>query len=433
MKSRAILSGLVAVVLGWLAPVTAAQPEMWTTPQGTRVLFVQARELPIIDLRIDFAAGSAYDLPGKSGLAAMTAGLLENGAGKWDETAFADRQADLGVQLGSHASEDRAGASLRSLSEPATFGAAVDLLRAMLANPRFDAAIISRERARALADLQESLTRPQVLASRAFTQALYGDHPYGRLADARSLAAIGRDDMVAFHHQHYVQARASLAIVGDLDRPAAEALAEKLLSALPVGEAAPALPPVVAPKGGRHDIAHGSQQAHLLIGQAVLRRDDPDYYPLLVGNHVLGGGGFTSRLMKRVRDERGLAYSVYSYFQPMALSGPFQIGLQTRRDQAALAEALVWEVFLDFLKDGPTGEELAAAQNNIASGFPLRIDNSRKQLEHLAMMAFYRLPADWLVRYPQAVRGVTVEAVRDAFQRRVKPQGLQSIVVGAEK
>jgi zinc protease len=162
-----------------------------------------------------------------------------------------------------------------------------------------------------------------------------------------------------------------------------------------------------------------------------MTRDDAEYFPLLVGNYILGGGGFASRLMSEVRSKHGLAYSVYSYFYPFERRGPFQVGLQTRRDQADEALRRVRDVISQFVTRGPTEAELEAAKKSLVGGFPLRIDTNRKLLEQLAVIGFYRLPVDWLDQYPARLEKVTLDQIREAFARRIDPQKLQIVVVGA--
>jgi zinc protease len=222
-----------------------------------------------------------------------------------------------------------------------------------------------------------------------------------------------------------------VAIVGDLSIDAARALAEQLTSRLaPGGDVA--LPVVVPPEaGGTVRVAHPSTQSHVLLGLPALARDDPDYLPLLVGNYVLGGGGFVSRLMTEIRSKRGLAYSVYSYFYPYTRFGPFEVGLQTRRDQANEALKRVQHVIAEFVARGPTEAELKAAKQSLVGGFPLRIDTNRKLLEQLAVIGYYRLPLDWLDEYPARLEAVTLEQIRGAFARRIDPEKLAIVVVGA--
>ena len=184
------------------------------------------------------------------------------------------------------------------------------------------------------------------------------------------------------------------------------------------------------PQGVQREVEHPSTQAHILLGAPGMRRGDPDYFALWVGNYILGGGGFNSRFTREVREKRGLSYSVYSMFSPYRASGAFTIGLQTRRDRADAALDVVRATLREFVADGPTQAELEAAQQNIIGGFALRVDSNRKILDYLAVIGFYGLPLDWLEQFPQRVSAVTVEQVRDAFRRRIDPERLATVVVG---
>jgi zinc protease len=422
-----LLFGLVAAT----PPAWAGlKIESWTSVGGARVYFVESHALPIIDVQIDFGAGSAHEPADKAGLAGLVGGMLESGTDTLDENQIADRQADLGVQFGGGADSDRASVNLRSLSSPAQFRPALDLLIDVVSRPEFPEPVFQRERGRLIAGLKEAETQPASIAGRKFSAAIYGTHPYGPSATPETVARIERADLAQFYRRYYVAANASLAIVGDLSRAQAEALATELLGSIPVGEPAPALAAPALPAGSTERVAHPSAQAHVLMGLPVLTRDDPDYYPLLVGNYVLGGGGFVSRLTAEVREKRGYAYSVYSAFSPDRVAGPFQIGLQTKGSQIDDALSVVRSTLRDFIAGGPTGQELAAAKANIINGFGLRLDSNRKILGYVSMMAFYGLPPDWLDAYPKAVAAVTETQIKDAFQRRVPMDLLVTVVVG---
>lgn len=405
--------------------------EHWRAPSGARVFFVESHALPIVDVRLDFAAGSAHDPTGKSGLAALTRDLLELGAGQFDETEIASRLADLGAKLGGGSDMDRASVSLRTLSAPDKQKPALAILREVVSAPRFAAAVFEREQARSIAALKEALTRPETIAARAFWSGMYPAHPYGVQATPQSLGALRRDDLAAFHASHYTAAAATLTLVGDLSRQQAEAIAAELTAGLPAGKAVPAIPEVpVAQAAAEQRIGHPAAQAHLMLGLPAVRRGDPDFFPLLVGNYTLGGGGFVSRLMKEVRDRRGYAYSVYSYFLPLKQPGPFTIGLQTKKAQAADALKVARETLSSFLADGPTAEELQAAKQNLVGSFPLRLDSNAKILDNVATIGFYELPLDYLDRYTENVERVSAADVRAAFARHVRPQALTTVVVG---
>lgn len=412
----------------------AAPVQSWTTAQGTRVYFIETHSLPMIDVQISFLAGSAFDPADQPGLAAMTAAMLDQGAGERDEKAVAETLADIGAQLGSGAGMDSASMSLRTLSDPERRATAVGLMVDALARPHFDAAVFKRDQARSVAALKESLTKPQVLSQRAYMAAIYPDHPYGRLTSPESLVRIERHDLERFWRRHYSAARASVALVGDLTRAEAEALVIQMTAALPADQVdVPKTLPSPAPtRANTVRVDHPASQAHLMVGMPAVARDDPEQIALQVGNYTLGGGGFVSLLTKAVREDRGYAYSVYSYFDPKLVAGPFTIGLETKRAQANEALKVVSQVMGDFLERGPTAAQLKAAQDNIAGGFALRIDSNAKLAANLNAMAFYGLPTDWLERYPERVRALTAEQVRSAFRKHVSPDRLVTVRTAAD-
>ena len=431
MTMKKLLTAVVAFLAAQSA-LAGVKIEHWVSPTGARVYFVESRVLPMLDVQVDFAAGSMFDPAGKSGTAALTRSTLDLGAGTRDETAIAEQLADIGATLGGGADTDRASVAVRTLAAPEKRNAAIDILRNVLQAPRFDPAIVEREKARTVAGLKEALTRPDAIAGKAFWSALYPAHPYGRQATPESVAALTRDELAAHHARYYTAANASITLVGDISRAEAEKIAESLVAGLPAGGAATLpSPPVVAP-GNTVRLAHPASQAHVLIGLPAIERGNPDFFPLLVGNYTLGGGGFVSRLMKEVRDKRGYAYSVYSYFSPLKQTGPFQIGLQTKRSQAQDAIKLTRDVLDGFLKEGPSADELAAAKANLTGSFPLRLDSNKKILDNVAVIGFYGLPLDYLDRYQANVQAVTVDAVKQAFSRRVRPADLMTVTVAAD-
>ena len=345
---------------------------------------------------------------------------------------IADRLADIGARLGGGVDLDRAGISLRSLSSKRELEAGLDLLRLVLQRPTFPAAALEREKTRGIAGIKESDTRPASIAAKRFSAELYPGHPYGRRATVDSMENITREDLLKFFRAHYGARRAVVSIIGDLSRAEAESIAQRLTEGLPDAPAEVSLPDTAMPVRSTVRIDHPASQAHIHIGVPAVRRGDPDYIPLLVGNYILGGGGFVSRLMKEVREKRGYAYSVYSYFQPLKQPGPFQIGLQTKREQAGEALKVVEEVLAEFLARGPTEVELKAARRNLADGFPLRIDSNRKLLEYLSVIGFYGLPLSYLDDFPRKVEAVTVADIRAAFARHVKPEHFVTVIVAGD-
>ena len=410
----------------------AALPiEHWTTPSGARVYFVRADSIPMLDVSLDFDAGSRLDPAGRAGLASIANAMLARGAGGLDESAISEGFARIGAQRGGGAGDDRASVTLRTLTSEPELDRALSLLARVVARPDFPESVLAREKERSIQAIRESETKPETIAQRAFDQAMYGNHPYGAHATPESVAAITRDDLVAFHRGYYDARNAVVSMIGAISRERAQAIAEQLTRDLPPGGAARVVGPVVPPQQAiERRIEHPSTQSHILIGQPSIARGDPDFFPLLVGNYVLGGGGFVSRLYEEVREKRGLAYSVYSYFSPMLQQGPFTIGLQTQRAQTAVALGVVRETLSRFLRDGPTEAELAAAKANLVGGFALRIDSNRKIVDNLAVIGFYRLPLDYLDRWTERVEQVTLDEVRAAFARHVRADALVTVVVG---
>ncbi|WP_371133605.1 M16 family metallopeptidase [Methyloversatilis sp.] len=404
----------------------------WVAPNGARVYFVESRVLPILDVQVDFDAGAARDPAGKSGVASMTQSLLDTGAGGLDEDTLAERFTDLGAQLGGVADNDRAGLSLRTLSSAREREGSLALLHTLLTQPEFPAAVLDREKARAISGLREADTKPDAIGSKRFARALYGDHPYGRTPTIESVTAISRDDLVAHYRTHYVASRVVVSIVGDVSREQAEAIALQLTGDLLQGEPLAPIPAVTLPQASTENIAHPANQSHIFVGQPALQRGDLDFFPLQVGNYILGGGGFVSRLTKEVREKRGYAYSVYSYFNPQRQLGAFQIGLQTERSQAAAALKVVDETLAAFMAKGPTEDELRAAKRNLVDGFSLRLDSNRKLLDSLAVIGFYGLPLDWLKKFPERAEAVTAAQVKDAFQRRLSADNIVRVIVAGD-
>ena len=406
--------------------------EHWTAPTGARVYFIETRVLPILDVQIDFAAGGAFVAADKAGVAGLTRSLLEAGAGDMDEEKISGRLVDIGAHLGGGADSDRASVSLRTLSSKTEREAALDLMRTVLSAPTFPQAVLEREKGRTIAGIREAETRPDAIAGKRFAAAIYPGHPYGVSPSVDSVGAITREDLVAFHNRHYGAQGAVVSIIGDVSRAEAEAIALRLTEALPPGGAALVPPPVKQPQRETIKVPHPAAQSHVHVGLPAIRRSDPDYFPLLVGNYTLGGGGFVSRLMKEVREKRGYAYSVHSYFAPRKLEGPFEIGLQTRRDQVNDALKVVDEVLTEYIAKGPTPQELAAAKKNMVDGLALRMDSNAKLLGYLSAIGFYGLPLTYLDDFPGNVKAVTAAQVKAAFARHVKAENLVTVVVATD-
>jgi zinc protease len=413
--------------------------ERITLPSGAQVFVVSSMAIPMVDVQIEFDAGGRRDPQGLAGLASMTSGHFSKGVmaslGRpaLDENQLGEAWADLGATFSAGAGDDRMSFSLRSLTYPDLLPKAVALAAQQLAAPAFPAPLWQRDIERVSASIKENNTKPATIAGRRFNTAVYGTHPYGNELTEDSLRRITVDAMRSFYTTHVRACRAKISIVGALAQADAVQLATQLLAGLPQNgcDALPAVPEV-QPLAAAQDIKvpFDSAQAHVMIGQPGYKRSDPDFFALLVGNHILGGGGFTSRLTREVREKRGLSYSVYSYFSPGLHAGQFAIGLQTRPDQAAQAVQVSREVLASFVANGPSDEELKAAKDNLMGGFALRIDSNKKLLDNVANIAWVGLPLDYLANWTQRVDKITAADVKAALQRKLQPEKMVTVVVG---
>ena len=436
---RALAALGLALVAG--AASAAIPIEHWVHPSGTRVYLVNSPSIPMVDVQMDFDGGSRREPAAQAGLAHAAAGLLDGGVGAYegqparDENALAAAWVDLGAEFGASAGSDRFSVQLRSLTDPAILSRAVALAAQQLARPSWPEAVWRRDRERASAALREALNRPPTVAGHAFGRAVYGEHPYGRFTTPETLAAIRVEDMRAFYRRHISACRAQVVMVGAVDRAGAERIVDALVRAIAPNGCAE-LPPVpeVQPLAAASEqrLPMAAAQAQVLMGQPGFKRDDPDFFPLFLGNHILGGSGFTSRLTIEVREKRGLTYGVYSHFSPGRHAGAFQIGLNTRPDQADEAVRVVRETLARFIAEGPTEAELQAAKDYLINGFALRFDSNRKLLDNVVNIAWNGLPLDYLDTWTQRVRALTVDEVRRAMQRVVKPDRMATVVVGAK-
>ncbi len=462
---QALVPAAMALLLLALAPLARATLPIqhWVQPSGARVYLIENPSIPMVDVQIDFDAGQRRAPADKIELVSAMTSMMDNGLlprdprrgasanragfsgrydgrydGAMDENAISEAWTELGANFGIGAGDDRLSATLRSLTEPDLLARAVALAARQLGEPSFPADLWARDQARSIATLRESLTRPATLASRAWYPAVFGDHPYGHMSTEASLRRITAQDMRDFHGRHLHACRARITLVGAVTRAQADGIAAELLSRLPesaqgVCAALPTVPevkPLAAPVEVR--IPLDSAQAHVLIGQPGLRRADPDYLPLMVGNYTLGGGGFVSRLTQEVREKRGLSYSVYSSFVAGLHAGTYFVGLQTRPDQVQQAVDVVRAELTRFVAEGPTDAELQAAKDNLVGGFALRIDSNRKLLDNVAAMAWNDLPLNYLDTWTAEVQAITREQVRAAFTRKVQPDRMVTVIVGPQ-
>lgn len=406
--------------------------EVWKTSAGSKVFFVENHDLPIIDVSISFRAGSARDTNEINGLASITNNLMLLGSDQINEKDLANKFTDIGAQLDSEFDQDKSGFSLRTLSEKKL--EAFNLFKIVMHKPNFDSAILNREKIKYYASISQGETEPDAIANKAFLKAIYGSHPYA-LSGSGTINTIEKltiKDLIYFYKSYYSSSNASIVIVGDLTVDEAKLFSEDLSNGLPEPTVIQPYTEVFIKSKEDIKISHPSSQAHLLFGAPIMKRGDPDFFPLYVGNYILGGGGFSSRLTEEVREKKGLVYSVYSYFMPLIEKGPFQVGLQTKKDQIDEALNLVKSTINKFISDGPSEKELQAAKDNLIGGFPMRLDSNKKILDYLTMMAFYDYPVDYLDTFSVSVNKVTTKQIKKAFQSRVDINQFSTIIVGIE-
>jgi len=408
--------------------------QTWTTTGGSHVFFVPTEGLPMVDVRVVFDAGSSRD-GSQFGLATLTSGLLDTGAGSWDADTIAQRLEGVGARMGTGISRDSAWLSLRSLTQSKLLETALETAHEVLVKPAFNQTDFDREKKNLLVGLKQREESPADIAGIAFFEALYGAHPYAHPKEGNldTVEKLTPADLKAFYQRYYVTRNAMLIIVGDVQKAQAEKIAEDLLQGMPAGEAAPALPPVTLPVAAKTERkSFPSAQTHVYSGVPAMKMGDPDYFPLYVGNHVLGGSGLVSRISEEVREKRGLSYSAFSYFYPFRQEGPFLMGLQTKNDSAEQAVKVMQDTLREFIAKGPTEKELRDSKKNITGGFPMRLDSNQKLAEQVATIAISGLPLNYLDTFIAKVEAVTAQDVQRAFKSRIDPNRLQTVMVGAK-
>ncbi|CAI8956038.1 M16 family metallopeptidase [Pseudomonas chlororaphis] len=403
----------------------------WSTAEGAKVLFVEAHELPMFDMRLTFAAGSSQD-GDAPGLAMLTNAMLNEGVAGKDVGAIAEGFEGLGADFGNGAYKDMAIASLRSLSAPDKRTPALQLFADVVGKPTFPADSLARIKNQMLAGFEYQKQNPGKLASLELMNRLYGSHPYAHSSDgtAQSVPPISLAQLRAFHAKAYAAGNVVIALVGDLSRSDAEAIAAQISSALPKGPALAKIPQPSEPQASIGHIEYPSSQTSLLLAQLGIDRDDPDYAALSLGNQILGGGGFGTRLMSEVREKRGLTYGVYSGFSPMQARGPFMINLQTRAEMSEGTLKLVQDVLADYLKTGPTQKELDDAKRELAGSFPLSTASNADIVGQLGAIGFYNLPLSYLEDFMQQSQSLTVEQVRDVLNKHLSADKMVVVTAG---
>ena len=418
-----------------LAQAAIARPEIqrWTNAAGVPVYFVRVSELPMIDIQLRFARSGHGHEGKKYGLASMTAGMLNQGAAGMSVDEIAETFSSLGARSDSGAGPDASQTSLRSLTDPKYFDRALETWIKVFSSPDFPAEQFERRRRNVLTGIENKRQNPGALASEAFYKAVYGDHPYGHPSSGteETVSALTLADLRGFHEKHYVTSNLVITLVGAISRERAAGIADRITASLEAGEPAEALAPAPGLKEAvTVRIPFPSEQAHVRIGQPFVERLHPDFYALLLGNDVLGGTGFGSRLLEEIRVKRGLAYSAGSGMRAMQSTGFFVASFQTRIDQVDEAVSTAYEVLREFAASGPTGEELALALDRLRGASVFRTSSNGSILSTVSHIGFYGLDPshlyDYLLKYEKQDR----ESVTAAWQRHLHPDRMVTVIVG---
>ncbi len=426
---------ILGLILLFCVPVFAKPVlniQHWNTTNGAKVLFVESHNLPILDIAVTFVAGSAQD--GKQfGVAQFTSAMLNEGSTTLSADQIATNFDNVGAIFTANAGRDMASVQLRSLSDPKMLNPALQTFIDVLSKPIFSQTAFKRVQQQILSAIKQSQQQPTSVASNTFYQTLYGKLPYAHpvLGTTNTIQQLTPQDLQNFYHKYYVAKNALITIVGDVSLTQAKVIANQVIKNLPQGKAIVNLKttPVIEKATNKH-IAFPAQQTTALIGQAGIAQNAPAFFPLMVGNFILGGSPLTSELFQEVRNKRGLAYSVGSSFTPLKNPGPFIIFLQTRNDKSQEAIQVSQNTLEHFVDKGPTKQQLQDAKRSIIGRFPLQIANNSQILALITTIGFYNLPWDYVDTYRAKVKAVTAEQVKVAFQQLIKPQKLLIVTVG---
>lgn len=430
-----LFNSLIATLLlstASLAHANSFKTEKWQTKNGVQVIFYKAMEVPMLDVSLAFAAGSAYD--GKDyGLSALTTHMMNQGNAGKDATAMAESLADNGSQFNAESGKDMVIFNLRTLTSQKQLAESVATFSQIITHPDFPQDAFVRQKDQQLMSIQQIQESPDEVASLHFFQALYHDHPYGHAitGSSKSVNAIQKKQLVDFYKHYFVGSNAILVLVGAVDSTQAHQLAEQLTGELPQGN--PASPIGPAPQlvsAATVKVPYPSSQTLVRLGQIGIEHHNPNYFPLVVGNYILGGGSLVSRLALEVREKRGLTYGVDSQFVPMSGNGPFLISLATKGNQAKTALKLTEDILQTFINTGPDQQELDAAKQYLTGSYPLSLASNRNIANLLLRMAFYQLPDNYLDTYVARINAVTIADIKKAFKEQIHPNQLLLVEVG---
>ena len=424
---------LIVAFVAWLTalPVFAAVDiEEVKTDAGFTAWLVEDHSIPFTALSIRFRGGTSLDAHGKRGATYLMTGLLEEGAGDLDARQFAREAETLAARFGFDASEDEISVSAQFLTE--NRDEAVALLKTAITKPRFDEDALERVRRQVLSGLRSDAQDPDDIARQTFRNLVYGDHPYGSdgKGTIESVSALTRQDLVDAHQRSMTRDRVYIGAVGDISTGELSALIDELLADLP--ETGAPLPEMVeiTLDGGLTVVDFDTPQSVALFGHAGIERDHPDFFPAYVMNHILGGGGFESRLMREVREKRGLTYGIYSYLLPKDHAAVYLGSVASANAVMAETISVVRAEWQKMATEGVTEEELEAAKKYLTGAYPLRFDGNSQIANIMVGMQMQGLPIDYINTRNDMVNAVTLEDIRRVASELLQPDQLHFVVVG---
>ncbi|WP_035054681.1 M16 family metallopeptidase [Andreprevotia chitinilytica] len=435
------LPTLIAVLIGSALGRAGAMPpiEHWTTPEGTQVYLVQTPSQPTLDLKIDFDAGEDRAPVKEIGTATFAASELLDYSFTIDSnemrTPF-EKLRGAGAHFNVSVTTDRASLYLSALSSQKEV--AIGILGKQLTDAAFPHLNHDWRRKAWVTQLEANYGKRNQGSTASMARLLYGSHPYANadLIGADTVDDIGSRDVLHFQRRYYRAAGMVVSMVGNIDRPGAERVVRQLIEHLPKSDAPPELPPLPLPaaKPGQLKLIKddGAAQSHIQLGQLLPPRSDPDYPALALGNYILGGGEFESRLMNELRVKRGLVYGVDSSLTELRLGTEWNVDARTRREQTDEVLALMKDTISKFVADGPTEEEMTLAKDYYRHRIPFWTDSNKATLEWLSRLGYHNLPVSYLDDYPKVLEQLTAADVKAAWQRWLKPTQLATVIVGGQ-
>ncbi|MDC0903974.1 pitrilysin family protein [Candidatus Thioglobus sp.] len=406
--------------------------DQWTTPEGAKVLFTQTKGLPMLDVALNFDAASSRD-GDKHGLASLTSSLIGTASKYHTEEQIINQFESLGTEFSSASLKDMSIISMRSLTRHDILQSSLNLFTEVVSKVDYQQRYLSREKKQILRAIEAAKQSPGSIANKRFNELVFGQHPYAhkKIGSKGSLEKINLADLNQHYKRYYVAKNLTIALVGDISKTKAMQIARQISHGLNSGQKAPRNE-LVLPLSTtiQEHIEFPSTQTHLLIGQVGINRTHPDYYPLYLGNHILGGSGLNSLLSQEVREQRGLAYSTSSYFTKMKSNGFFLINLQTKNSQANQAKKVVLETLKNFRNNEINPQNLQDGKDNIIGGFALKTASNANILTYLSIIGFYDLPLDYLSSFTNKIKDISAKDIKNAYERLIDMDKLIVLSVG---